>query len=128
MQTTLVAKPLGGSTVGARALLVCGAGLTLLAVAFAFPDRQPMADADLLTLMSFMAAIKAATALGALGLSWWRLGRPSTRHLSIALLIGPWVMFGASFAIWQLQHLLSAMIVFYGGLALVLWAAFVDRD
>ncbi|MEM7705845.1 MAG: hypothetical protein AAF358_09860 [Pseudomonadota bacterium] len=128
MQTALTEKSIRNSVPAARALLVSGAVLSLVVVALAFPDRKPVVDPDLLALMTFMATIKAATALGAMGLSWWRLGRAASDHLSLALLLGPGSMIGASFAIWQLQHLLPAMIVFYGGLALVLWAAFVDKD
>lgn len=120
-------QPLASAT-RRRALLVLGAALVLGLGVITLRGASPAMEPALLNLMKFMAAIKAGTALLALSLAGWRLGRPASPSLLAALYAGPIGMTGAAFTIWQLQYLLPAMVMFYSALALLLWAAVVDSD
>ncbi|MEM9529477.1 MAG: hypothetical protein AAGA23_01025 [Pseudomonadota bacterium] len=121
-------QPLVASGTRRRGLLAFGAALVLTLGLITLPGERAAMEPALLNLMKFMAAIKAGTALLALALSGWRLGRPASPALLTALYAGPIGMTGAALTIWQLQYLLPAMAVFYGSLALLIWAAIVDSD
>jgi hypothetical protein len=96
-------------------------------VAVVSRNAAPVATpADLARLLRFMALIKGGIAVAALGAVWWRLRVPVTMKLSLAYVVGTWIMLGASVAIWQLAHMVLAAVAFHAGMLAVLVAAWRD--
>lgn len=109
---------------GLRVALALGS-LGAVGVALWLGDPRPSlaADADLARLLRGMALLKAALVVPALGLLWWRFGRPVSPLVSAVYVPGAWLLAGASALIWQLTWLPLAAATFHvAGLAVLLAA------
>ena len=85
------------------------------------------AGSDLVVLMRFMAGVKAAMALGAVALVWWRMGAPVGRGTAAAYVAASALMAAGPGLIWDMRHVgLGAMAV-HGGLSALLVVGWLDR-
>ena len=114
-----------GVRVGGRVALVAavaGAG-----VAGFLARGGDGAGSDLVLLMRFMAGVKAAMALGAVALVWWRMGAPVGRGTAAAYVAASALMAAGPGLIWDMRHVgLGAMAV-HGGLSALLVVGWLDR-
>ena len=85
------------------------------------------AGSELLLLMRFMAGVKAAMALGAVALVWWRMGAPVGRGTAAAYVVAAAVMAAGPGLIWDMQHVALGAIAVHGGLSALLVAGWMDR-
>ena len=67
-------------------------------------------------LLRFMAALKAAAVLGAIGLTSWRLHRPVTPGTQFGYLAALAAMAAAPGLIWSLTHVAAGAVLFHAGL------------
>ncbi|MCG6206418.1 hypothetical protein LPW26_17355 [Rhodopseudomonas sp. HC1] len=114
----------------AVALIVAAAAMGV-AVLSSWPDARDLAvqptDAELIMLLRFMAVVKAALALAALGVSAWRLGHPASPALTLGYTLAPALMVAAPIVIWQMAHVALGAALFHGGFVVVLLALYADR-
>ena len=90
-------------------------------------SRQPSGfDNHLALLLRFMAALKALTAMGALGLLTWRLRLPIRSATAIGYLAALAVMLVAPGLIWSPDHVAMSALCFHAGLFGVLGLALRD--
>lgn len=114
--------------VGPRALLLVATALVSAAVLAAHDGTAKAAvEADLARVLRFMAALKLAFAVGALGLSWWRLARPAEGWRGTAYVAGPPLALGGALLMLSLAHPGLAAVGVHAGLLAVLAAALTDR-
>ena len=115
-----------GVRVGGRVALVAavaGAG----ALGFVGVGGDGGAGSDLVVLMRFMAGVKAAMALGAVALVWWRMGAPVGWGTAAAYVAASALMAAGPGLIWDMRHVgLGAMAV-HGGLSALLVVGWLDR-
>lgn len=125
MSITMGARAARGVRVnGARLAL----GTALLgAGALGFAGGTDGAGSDLVVLMRFMAAVKAAMALGAVALVWWRMGDPVGRGTAAAYVAAAAVMAAGPGLIWDMRHLALGAIAVHGGLSALLVTGWLDR-
>lgn len=109
---------------GARLALV---GAVAGAGALGFLVGGDAAGSDLLVLMRFMAGVKAAMALGAVALVWWRLGAPMGRGMAAAYIVAAAVMAAGPGLIWDMQHVVLGAVAVHGGLSMLMVAGWLDR-
>ena len=137
--TTAVWTPLGGPHKGATlpaatvtrwriALLGSGLAAASLGVFSGDPDLLLQSDPELARLLRGMALIKAALALAALAVIWWRYARPLSSGLGTVYLAGVTSMVFAAATVWQLSHLAFASILFHAGIFMLLGAAYLDTS
>jgi peptidoglycan/LPS O-acetylase OafA/YrhL len=109
----------------ATGVLVPVACAAILAMRFA---PAPAGPADLVRLLRFMALLKASIVLGASLLVWRRLARPVTHRQFLGYGIA--LALGALGAVWLWSQWLVVwgVLLFYGGLALLVTVAVRDRD
>ena len=110
---------------GARLALV---GAVAGAGALGFLVGGDAAGSDLLVLMRFMAAVKAAMALGAVALVAWRMTAPMGRGTAAAYVGATAVMMVGPGLIWDMQHVAYGAMAVHGGLSLVLLVGWLDRE
>lgn len=113
------ARPLG-----ARLGLV---GAVAGASALGFLAGGDAAGSDLLVLMRFMAGVKAAMALSAVTLVWWRMGAPMGRGMAAAYIVSAAVMAVGPGLIWDMQHIAFGAVAVHGGLSALMVAGWLDR-
>ncbi len=131
IQAPAIQAPITGSRlrVGPRALLVTATFLAAGAVLASYDQTaKASVEADLARVLQFMAALKLTFAAGALGVSWWRLGRPAEGWRGIAYLAGPPLSVGGGLTMLSLAHPGLAAIGVHAGLAAVIAAALTDKD
>lgn len=117
-----------GQATALRAGLLFGCAAAVGAAAWlGNPQASLEADVELAHLLRGMALIKAAICGLAIGALLWRFGRPMSRRLAAAYLLGAWLMAGASTLIWQLTFIPAAAFAFHGGEFTLLIAAWRDR-
>ena len=87
------------------------------------PSTLAQSDPELARLLHGMALIKAAMTVAAIGLAWWRLGRPIHPAVAIATGLAIVAMAAATVSIWRLVALLPAALVFHAGLFTLLFLA-----
>ena len=115
----------GARPLGARLALVgavAGAG----ALGFLL-GGESAAGSDLLVLMRFMAGVKAAMALGAVALVWWRMGAPMGRGMAAAYVVAAAVMAAGPGLIWDMQHVALGAVAVHGGLSALMVSGWLDR-
>ena len=83
-------------------------------------------DGHLALLLHFMAALKAATALGALGLLSWRVRSPVATLSAVGYLAAFALMAVAPGLIWSLAHVAAGAVCFHVGLFAFLGLALRD--
>lgn len=110
-----------------RGVLVGATGAGIGAALWLGPAQTPI-EADLVRLMRFMALLKGAFALAAIGLSWWRLAWPASAWREAVYVSGPALMAGGALALFQLQAAVLAAIFLHVGLIAFVAAALTDRD
>jgi hypothetical protein len=113
------------SPLGLRCALLGGAILAVaVAATFGDPAAHLRADPDLSRLLRGMAVIKAALALGALAVLYWRLARPIQPATAMAYVVGAWLMAAASMIVWRLSFIGLGALAFHSGeltLLIVAW-------
>ena len=85
-------------------------------------------DAELATLLRFMAVVKGTMAAAALMLSIMRFGAPIGNGLALAYAAGVAAMAAGSGLIWQLSHIGLGALLVHAGLAVLALLAWRDRD
>ncbi len=131
MQAPAIQAPITGSRlrVGPRALLVTATFLAAGAVLASYDQTaKASVEADLARVLQFMSALKLTFAACALGVTWWRLGRPAEGWRGIAYLAGPPLSVGGGLMMLSLAHPGLAAIGVHAGLAAVIAAALTDKD
>jgi hypothetical protein len=111
-------------------LVLVGAAVAAGWLAAGLNAAQPSlleGDAELATLLRFMAAVKAVIALAVLGVTAWRLGHPATPAIALLYLASVSLMAAAPGVIWQLAHVGVGAGLFHAGLLLFLGALVADR-
>lgn len=115
---------------GAIALIAAAAAM-IVALLASSPDASNLAvrqtDPELIMLLRFMAVVKAALALAALGVSAWRLGHPASPALTLGYSLAPALMCAAPIVIWQMAHVAAGAALFHGGFVVLLLALYADR-
>ena len=109
-------------------LLGSSLGAATLGVLAGDPSVLLQSDPELARLLRGMALIKAALALAALAVIWWRYSRPLSNGLGTAYLIGATSMVFAAITVWQLSYLAFASILFHAGIFVSLGAAYLDTS
>ncbi len=112
-----------------RALLIASSGAAAL-LAWRLGDPAPLlqADPELAQLLRAMTVLKALIAAAAAGLVFWRLRWPVSLGLGAAYGGGVATTIGATVALWNLEHLEIAALLFHLGAAAIIVAAFYDRS
>jgi len=113
---------------GRIALLGAAVAAGLLGFAVGGGDGDGGGGSDLLVLMRFMAAVKAAMALGAVALVAWRMTAPMGRGTAAAYVGATAVMMVGPGLIWDMQHVAYGAMAVHGGLSLVLLVGWLDRE
>lgn len=110
-----------------RAVLLTGA-LLVFTGALALSAVLPRAavDAELALLLRFMATVKGALALLALGLAAWRLGRQASPALAFVYCLGVWGMLASAVLVWQFTRLGLAAGSFHFWALALLFTAMLD--
>lgn len=124
-------EPQSTSTAGrSRALLVIGTALLLAApLALLQPAAHWAGDPELFRLLRGMAGIKAALAVLAFAVVWWRLGRAAVTFRSAATYVGGvWALALACGLIWQLTAIPAASLLFHAAVVTLLVTAWRDID
>ena len=86
------------------------------------------ADADLTRLLRGIALIKASLVIAAIGVLWWRLGRPVAARTATAYVVGAALMAGATALVWMLASIPLAALLFHIGEFTLLIVAWRDRS
>lgn len=85
------------------------------------------AGGELTMLLQFMAIVKAAMSVAAIGLIAWRLAYPVTSSLALAYVASAALMSLAPTMIWQMAHVALGAAAFHIGMVMLLGAAWADR-
>jgi hypothetical protein len=121
------AEPLPGTVALRRAFLLA---LVATAVAGAWLVSRPqpalVADPELARLLRGMAAIKGLLALAALGLVWWRIGRPIATARLVGYALGTAILAAAAVMVWQLAVVAATSVVFHATLLALALTALGD--
>lgn len=128
-----IPRPAWAAVLPARAALAAAvlAGLGMGALLGA--EAPPVPDPALLTLLRFMAAVKAALALGAAGAAWWRLRDAAGPGMVAAYAASAGVMAAGLWPIASGAHVALGGMLVHGGLiagGITAWrdrAAFLPR-
>ncbi len=121
----------GAAGPAARVVLICGAALAA-AGSFAAPwllnpGEIPVEGAgEFEALIRFMAIVKAAMALGAVALIYWRLSFPASPRMTLAYIAAAVLMAAAPGVIWHMAAIGKGAALFHGGLVLFLILALAD--
>lgn len=111
--------------------LIAVAAAVAVALLASPPDATAVAirqtDPELILLLRFMAVVKAALALAALGVSLWRLGHPASPVPALGYSFAPALMCAAPIVIWQMAHVAAGAALFQAGFAMLLLALYADR-
>ena len=83
-------------------------------------------DADLARLLRFMALIKAALAILALGVAHWRLRHAASPRLATAYVGAIALMAAGPGLIWSMTHVIAGAVLFHSGLLLLLALGWAD--
>ena len=83
-------------------------------------------DVDLARLLRFMALIKAALAVLAGGLVWWRLRLAASPRLATAYIGALALMAAGPGLIWSMTHMIAGAILFHAGLLAFLALGWTD--
>lgn len=86
-----------------------------------------VAGPDLTRLLRLMAAVKAAMALGATWLAWWRLGYPASLRVAAACIVACALMAAGPGLIWSMTHVALGAVLVHAGLLLMLILSWADR-
>jgi hypothetical protein len=114
-----------------RASLVVTAGL-MLAAGFAAGHmaaaaaKPVAADASLVLLLRFMAAVKLAILIALLALALWRVGLPQKPRLATSYSVALALMAAAPGLIWQMDTVVYGAVLFHAGL--LAYAVLALRD
>ncbi len=113
------------STATARGIILAAVAIGVGgALAFGGASSTNTADADLVGLLRFMALLKAAFALGFVGVIWWRLASPIEAWRLAAYAATSAAMSSGPVLIWTMTHLGLGALLLHAGLlaaALLLW-------
>ncbi len=126
MSTTVGIRAAPGLQVGGGRLALAGAVAAAGVLGF-FGGGDGGAGSDLLVLMRFMAVVKAAMALGAVALVWWRMGAPVGRGAAAAYVMAAAVMAVGPGLIWDMRHIALGAVAVHGGLSALLVVGWLDR-
>lgn len=116
-----------GVPVATGRLALLGAAAVAGLLGFATGGGDGGTGSDLLLLMRFMAAVKAAMALGAVALVAWRMGAPIGRGTAAAYVAATAVMMVGPGLIWDMRHVAYGAMAVHGGLSLILVVGWLDR-
>ena len=86
-----------------------------------------VAGPELTSVLRFMAVVKAAMALGAGSLAWWRLGCPVGPGVALPCIAACALMAAAPGLIWSMEHVVLGAALFHAGLLLILILSWADR-
>ena len=101
---------------------------TAAGLAPGFAEAPVGGEPGFVLLLRFMAALKIATALGAAGLTWWRLGYPmDARRVVSAIGASAAMAFGAG-VLWGMAHLVAGAVLFHAALLGWLVLCYADRS
>ncbi len=126
MSTTVGTRAAPGLRVNGGRLALAGAVVVAGVLGFLGGDGGG-AGSDLLVLMRFMAGVKAAMALGAVALVWWRMGAPVGRGTAAAYVMAAAVMAVGPGLIWDMRHIALGAVAVHGGLSALLVMGWLDR-
>ena len=126
MSTTVGTRAAPGLRVNGGRLALAGAVAAAGVLGFLGGDDGG-AGSDLLVLMRFMAGVKAAMALGAVALVWWRMGAPTGRGTAAAYAMAAAVMAVGPGLIWDMRHIALGAVAVHGGLSALLAVGWLDR-
>lgn len=126
MSTTVGARAAPGLRENGGRLALAGAVAATGVLGFLGGDDGG-AGSDLLVLMRFMAGVKAAMALGAVALVWWRMGAPVGRGAAAAYVVAAAVMAVGPGLIWDMRHIALGAVAVHGGLSALLVVGWLDR-
>ncbi len=126
MSTTVGTRAAPGLRVNGGRLALAGAVAAAGVLGFLSGDDGG-AGSDLLVLMRFMAGVKAAMALGAVALVWWRMGAPVGRGAVAAYVMAAAVMAVGPGLIWDMRHIALGAVAVHGGLSALLVVGWLDR-
>ena len=126
MSTTVGTRAAPGLRVNGGRLALVGAVAAAGVLGFLGGDDGG-AGADLLVLMRFMAVVKAAMALGAVALVWWRTGAPLGPGTAAAYVAAAAVMAVGPGLIWDMRHIALGAAAVHGGLSALLVVGWMDR-
>lgn len=98
-----------------------------IAVYLGDPGPVTLSDPSLARLLRGMALIKGVMAIAAVAAVWWRLGRPVSKPVAAAHLMGSWILAGSTTLVWQLSWIPLAAILFHGAALPMLWLTFRHR-
>ncbi|MGQ0619248.1 MAG: hypothetical protein ACT4QA_04900 [Panacagrimonas sp.] len=115
----------GPAALRSALLLGCLCSL-LLTTLLVDPAPERLADPGLATLLRGMAMIKAGMVLIALGVLWWRFGKPIPSATAAVYLAGTWLATAATVLIWNLSDIALAAGAFHLGEIAVLLVAWRD--
>ena len=125
MSTTVGTRAAPGLRVNGGRLLLAGA--VAAAGVLGLGGDGGGAGSELLVLMRFMAGVKAAMALGAVALVWWRMGAPVGRGTAAAYVMAAAVMAAGPGLIWDMRHIALGAAAVHGGLSALLVVGWLDR-
>lgn len=108
-----------------RVLLLAGTAVAIGLTA-SLGAAATEADPDLVRLLRFMAALKGAFALIALGACYWRLARPAAAWREAVYVAGPALMAAGALGLWRMQAAGLAALLLHGGMFALLAAALTD--
>ncbi len=108
------------------AMLLGAVASAWVASSFASPLAPAGVEPALVKLLRGMALIKALIAMTALGLAFWRFGRPISLQTAVACVAGVWSLVVATVLIWSLNDILIAAGIFHLALFALLVIAWRD--
>lgn len=106
------------------------AALSALLLGILLGDPRPhlALASDTAGLIRGFALIKGVFTLAVLALLSWRFCMPLNKARAVSYLLGVAGMAGAAAMVWQLSYLGVISLLFFGGLLLIVWTGFHDRD
>ncbi len=111
-----------------RVLLALGIGAGLGLAAMLLLAAPTGMDPGMVRVMHFMLLVKGLILSAATLLVLWRLGSPTGGPTALAYSLGLGVSASGLAWLWGLTMILVGVVLFYGGLLTVLWAATRDRQ
>ena len=127
MSTTIGTRVEVGAGLNAGRLALVGAAGVMGVLGF-MGGGDGGAGSDLMLLMRFMAGLKAAMAVGAVALVFWRMGAPMGRGTIAAYIIATAVMAAGPGLIWNMQDVAYGAMAVHGGLSAIMLIAWRDRQ
>jgi hypothetical protein len=109
----LALKRRGWLVAATGSALVCGFVVGHVADVLSRPDAS---DAALITLLRFMALLKATMAFGALALSCWRLGQSASPRIILSYAVATALMACGPGLIWSMGTVVYGALLFHAGL------------